>query len=358
MELLRITFPVSGSEIPLDHGYAVFSAISGLVPEIHANRRVAIAPIRGVFKAPTTLTLAPFSRLTVITPLTLVPDLFVLSGKLLAIGGSPVLLGRMVLTPIAPCESVGSRLVVFSFPEGLEINEENFGTEVRRQLGLLDLQVKPRWQAKSLPGQERKASRLWPAIRRPSAGGLAEAPDRGSGGASQVRVWGLFAYQESDHSVIRAKSSGLSLEDHTSHVIAATSTLVERCGMSALSAFGLPVSMLPRLRESTLRAARVHDWGKATSSYQGFLEDGSEQMLRHEILSGILAREAGESPEVLAVAVGHHRKFNRDFWSPKGIDCRIFSSAIGQGEDSSSISGSYGASSTNCSTPWSSGPKT
>jgi CRISPR-associated protein Cas6 len=143
VELLRVTFPVSGSEIPLDHGYAVFSAISGLVPEIHANRQVAIAPIRGVFKAPTTLTLAPFSRLTVITPLTLVPDLFVLSGKLLTIGGSPVLLGRMVLTPIAPCESVGSRLVVFSFPEGLEINEENFGAEVRRQLGLLDLQAKP-----------------------------------------------------------------------------------------------------------------------------------------------------------------------------------------------------------------------
>ena len=49
MELLRVTFPVSGSEIPLDHGYAVFSAVSQIVPEIHANRVVAIAPIRGVF---------------------------------------------------------------------------------------------------------------------------------------------------------------------------------------------------------------------------------------------------------------------------------------------------------------------
>src|SRR5271166_5279815 len=104
VELLRVTFPVNGSEIPLDHGYAVFSAVSGLVPEIHANRQVAIAPIRGVFKAPTTLTLAPFSRLTLITPLSLVPDLFVLSGKVLAIGESPALLGRMMLSPITPCE--------------------------------------------------------------------------------------------------------------------------------------------------------------------------------------------------------------------------------------------------------------
>jgi len=143
VELLRVTFRVSGNEIPLDHGYAVFSAVSRLVPEIHANRQVAIAPIRGVFKAPTALMLAPFSRLNLIAPLALVPDLFLLSGKLLPIGGSPVLLGRMVLSPIAPCESVGSRLVVFSFPEGLEITEETFGAEVHRQLILLDLQAKP-----------------------------------------------------------------------------------------------------------------------------------------------------------------------------------------------------------------------
>jgi CRISPR-associated endonuclease/helicase Cas3 len=146
-------------------------------------------------------------------------------------------------------------------------------------------------------------------------------------------LWGFLANQESEHDVIRAKSSGLSLDDHTSHVMAAARTLVEQCGAAALSAFGLPCSMLPELQETTLRAARVHDWGKATSSFQAFLVDDSEQVLRHEILSGILAKGAGETPEVLAVVVGHHRKFNRDYWSPKGMECRIFSSAIGQGED-------------------------
>ena len=166
MELLRVTFPVSGSEIPLDHGYAVFSAISALVPEVHANRQVAIAPIRGVFKAPVTLTLAPFSRLTVITPLSLVPDLFVLSGKVLSIGQSPVLLGRMVLSPITPCESAGSRLVVFSFPDKLEITEQSFLAEVNRQLGLLDIQAKPvLGKRQSLAGQGREAGWLRPAIR-------------------------------------------------------------------------------------------------------------------------------------------------------------------------------------------------
>ena len=115
-------------------------------------------------------------------------------------------------------------------------------------------------------------------------------------------------------------------------MIAPASTLVERCGTAACPRSVSRCRCFRDCGRRHCRAARVHDWGKATSSYQGFLEDGSEQScgadpLRH------LGQGAGESPEVLAVAVGHHRKFNRDFWSAKGIDCRIFSSAIGQGED-------------------------
>jgi CRISPR-associated protein Cas6 len=143
VELLRVSFPVNGAEIPLDHGYALFSAISRLIPEIHRNREVAIAPIRGEFKAPISLKLTSFSRLTFIAPLGLIPDLFALCGKVISIGESPVLLGRMTLSPIAPCESVGSRLVAFSFPDQLEITADNFLGEVRRQLGIVGIEAEP-----------------------------------------------------------------------------------------------------------------------------------------------------------------------------------------------------------------------
>jgi CRISPR-associated protein Cas6 len=143
VELLRVTFAVNGSEIPLDHGYAVFAAISKIVPEIHANREVAIAPIRGEFLPPITLVLAPYSRLTLIAPLSLVPDLFLLSGKVLSVGENPILLGRMTLGPIAPCEAAGSRLVVFSFPDGVEITEDNFLAESRRQVGQMGINSEP-----------------------------------------------------------------------------------------------------------------------------------------------------------------------------------------------------------------------
>ena len=81
--------------------------------------------------------------MTLIAPLSLIPDLFPLSGKVLSIGASPVLLGRMTLSPIAPCEGAGSRLVVFSFPDKIEITGESFLAEVRRQLARMGIEAVP-----------------------------------------------------------------------------------------------------------------------------------------------------------------------------------------------------------------------
>jgi len=113
------------------------------VPEIHANREVAIAPIRGTFKGPIFLEVTSFSRLTIVAPLSLIPDLFALCGRVISIGEAQVLLGRMTLSPITPCDAAGSRLVAFSFPDRTEITAENFMTEVRRQLGILGIEAEP-----------------------------------------------------------------------------------------------------------------------------------------------------------------------------------------------------------------------
>ena len=64
-----------------------------------------------------------------------------LSGKVLHIGNQPVLLGRMEVKEITSCESVGSRLVVFSFDA--PPTEERFLEETRRCLSAAGINAEP-----------------------------------------------------------------------------------------------------------------------------------------------------------------------------------------------------------------------
>ncbi len=50
MPLIELHFPVFGSEIPADHGYALYGAMSRLVPILHTPElALRIGPIRGTY---------------------------------------------------------------------------------------------------------------------------------------------------------------------------------------------------------------------------------------------------------------------------------------------------------------------
>src|SRR5919112_1257332 len=63
MSVIDLAFELRGTAIPLDYGYALFSALCRVVPELHGDRGVGVHPIRGVRRAPGRLTLVPQSRL-------------------------------------------------------------------------------------------------------------------------------------------------------------------------------------------------------------------------------------------------------------------------------------------------------
>jgi Cas6 Crispr len=52
MAVIDLSFVLVGTTIPLDHGYALFSALSRIMPELHGGRRVGVHPIRGRQAAP------------------------------------------------------------------------------------------------------------------------------------------------------------------------------------------------------------------------------------------------------------------------------------------------------------------
>ena len=63
MPVIDLAFEISGTTIPLDYGYGLFSALCRVVPQLHGDRRVGVHPIRGIRLQPRRLTLVPQSRL-------------------------------------------------------------------------------------------------------------------------------------------------------------------------------------------------------------------------------------------------------------------------------------------------------
>jgi len=47
MPYVDLAFKLTGSKVPVDHGYALYSAISRLLSEIHGATNIGVHPIRG-----------------------------------------------------------------------------------------------------------------------------------------------------------------------------------------------------------------------------------------------------------------------------------------------------------------------
>jgi CRISPR-associated protein Cas6 len=63
MVMVDLSFGLRGSEIPVDHGYALFSAISRLLPFLHGDEKVGIHPISGLLIGHRLLRITEKSRL-------------------------------------------------------------------------------------------------------------------------------------------------------------------------------------------------------------------------------------------------------------------------------------------------------
>ncbi|MEB3190867.1 MAG: CRISPR-associated helicase Cas3' [Snowella sp.] len=117
-----------------------------------------------------------------------------------------------------------------------------------------------------------------------------------------------------------------SLVGHTADVVNAVTVLVDVLGDRLLKQFGLNCD-LAYLRNTVRLAAYLHDWGKANHHFQGMVRSkipgpspqrdlNQQQMLRHEIVSVLLAWEfrewlkqaEGDFYTALVAAGGHHLK--------------------------------------------------
>ena len=112
--LIDLHFPVLGAEIPADHGYALYGAMSRLVPKLHTHEMpLRIGPIRGAYVGNGKLRLEPRgSRLCVRLQPDDLPTVLPLAGKSLDLDGHAVRLGVPQVSTLAPAPMLFARTVV------------------------------------------------------------------------------------------------------------------------------------------------------------------------------------------------------------------------------------------------------
>lgn len=176
MPFIDLSLAIRGTSIPLDYGYALFGAISRLVPQIHGDRRIGVHPIRGLRREPRRLTLVPQSRLRLRMPSEEISTYLALVGTGLDLDGSRLMVGfpQVIRGPegrgraveavrvesLRPAVEVWSRLVTLG-----QIREPAaFEESLRRQLSGLGVAAEPSFLPSTDPrgrgGPERRVLRI------------------------------------------------------------------------------------------------------------------------------------------------------------------------------------------------------
>ncbi|HCV13129.1 MAG TPA: type I-MYXAN CRISPR-associated protein Cas6/Cmx6 [Candidatus Accumulibacter phosphatis] len=141
---IDLLFPLHGHEIPLDHGYALYAALSHALesatdPWLHTREDVGLHLIRGSYRGKGRLALSPASRIAIRLPVTLVHKFLLLAGQQLTLGTDPLRLGIPQPQALQPAPALYAHLVTTRNGQ----DESRFDTEMAHQLAELAIRGSP-----------------------------------------------------------------------------------------------------------------------------------------------------------------------------------------------------------------------
>ncbi len=137
-----LSFPIRGTVVPRDHGYALYGALSRALPCVHGADWIAIHGIAAK-QADSNLTLERMGRLRIRVPSERLGELLALTGTTIEVAGHPIEIGVPTIHPLVPAAILDARLVVIRLTGGIpkpfdnEAFERRFLAESRRQLAAL-----------------------------------------------------------------------------------------------------------------------------------------------------------------------------------------------------------------------------
>ncbi|WP_163869077.1 type I-MYXAN CRISPR-associated protein Cas6/Cmx6 [Myxococcus eversor] len=132
MSVIDLVYPARGGGVPLDHGYALFSALSHRLPGLHERQDVGIFNLRGTRASGKSL-LVGHGTLRVRCPAETLPVWLPLGGAAIEVGGGEVALGMPRVFPLEAPVSLSARVVTFKNA----VDDASFRGAVKRALAEL-----------------------------------------------------------------------------------------------------------------------------------------------------------------------------------------------------------------------------
>ncbi|MBW4699520.1 MAG: type I-MYXAN CRISPR-associated protein Cas6/Cmx6 [Aphanocapsa lilacina HA4352-LM1] len=166
MTVVELDFAAVGHALPADHGYALFSALSEVVPSIHEATWLGIHTLPGIRDGKGNLTLPPKPKLSLRLPMEWIPTVYPLAGKKIVVGNHPLRLGIPQIRMLTPAETLRARLVTLKLAgsEGKVAEPVSFLEGVQRQLETLGIggraSLEPATDSKGLDSYARRVLRI------------------------------------------------------------------------------------------------------------------------------------------------------------------------------------------------------
>ena len=135
MPYIDLAFRLNGANVPVDHGYSLYGALSRVVPELHEANDVGVQPIRGIYSGYGKLHLSTSSRLVIRLPDEQIRPYLKLAGKRLEVEEHPLRVGVPEVRTLRPVARLRARLVTI---KGF-LEEAGFLEAVNRQLQGLNI---------------------------------------------------------------------------------------------------------------------------------------------------------------------------------------------------------------------------
>lgn len=137
-------FSVHGKQVPVDHCYALYGAISRVLetsddPWLHKSDNIGLIPLRGHYLGGGKLALGQNARFGLRLPAAKILSVLPLAGKRLEINGDALRVGVSTTSALIPASVLYAHIVTTK--NGTD--EARFDAEIQRQLNGLDIKGKP-----------------------------------------------------------------------------------------------------------------------------------------------------------------------------------------------------------------------